>query len=302
MKQKLVIVSALVHDPSLLIIDEPMVGLDALAQRQVKLLLRRLADEKKTVFLTTHTLSVAEAVCDRIAILHRGRIVASGTDARAAQGPRAGRLFPGADVRRRRSPSCAVNAREDAAAPRASTPATSTSSSATSPAARLPWLIAHGDETVDAAALDALLARRYAGEPIQYIREASEFYGRDFYVDDRVLIPRPETELLVEAAIDRAPRGARVVDIGTGSGCIALTLALERPDLRVIGVDRSLDALAVAKRQSRTAAGERRARRERPPRRRPRARTSSSAIRRTSPRRTSRRSPPRCATSSRTSR
>lgn len=79
MKQKLVIVSALVHDPSVLIIDEPMVGLDALAQRQVKLLFRRLADEGKTVFLTTHTLSVAEAVCDRIAILSRGRVVATGT-------------------------------------------------------------------------------------------------------------------------------------------------------------------------------------------------------------------------------
>lgn len=81
MKQKLVIVSALVHDPALLIIDEPMVGLDALAQKQVKLLFRRLVDEKRTVFLTTHTLSVAEAVCDRIAILNRGRIVASGTTA-----------------------------------------------------------------------------------------------------------------------------------------------------------------------------------------------------------------------------
>jgi ABC-2 type transport system ATP-binding protein len=78
MKQKLVITSALVHDPSLLIIDEPMVGLDALAQRQVKQLFRRLAEEKKTVFLTTHTLSVAEAVCDRVAILHRGKIVATG--------------------------------------------------------------------------------------------------------------------------------------------------------------------------------------------------------------------------------
>jgi ABC-2 type transport system ATP-binding protein len=78
MKQKLVIISALVHDPRVLIVDEPMVGLDALAQRQVKVLLRRLADEGKTIFLTTHTLSVAEAVCDRIAILNRGKIVATG--------------------------------------------------------------------------------------------------------------------------------------------------------------------------------------------------------------------------------
>jgi len=79
MKQKLVIISALVHDPEVLVIDEPMVGLDALAQKQVKLLLRRLADEKKTVFLTTHTMSVAEAVCDRIAIINHGRIIATGT-------------------------------------------------------------------------------------------------------------------------------------------------------------------------------------------------------------------------------
>ncbi|HEX7190327.1 MAG TPA: peptide chain release factor N(5)-glutamine methyltransferase, partial [Thermoanaerobaculia bacterium] len=112
----------------------------------------------------------------------------------------------------------------------------------------LPWLISHGDEPANDAALDAMLARRYAGEPIQYIRGRSEFYGREFYVDDRVLIPRPETELLVEATLDRAPHGARVVDVGTGSGCIALTLALERPDLRVVGVDKSIAALAVAKR------------------------------------------------------
>jgi ABC-2 type transport system ATP-binding protein len=58
-----------------------MVGLDALAQRQVKQLFRRMAVERKTVFLTTHTLSVAEAVCDRIAIIHRGKIIASGTTA-----------------------------------------------------------------------------------------------------------------------------------------------------------------------------------------------------------------------------
>ena len=81
MKQKLVIVAALVHDPSVLVIDEPMVGLDALAQRQVKRLFRRLAGEGKTIFLTTHTLSVADAVCDRIAIINHGRIVASGTPA-----------------------------------------------------------------------------------------------------------------------------------------------------------------------------------------------------------------------------
>lgn len=81
MKQKLVLVSALVHDPAVLVIDEPMVGLDALAQKQVKLLLRNLANAGKTVFLTTHTLSVAEAVCDRIAIINRGRIVANGTTA-----------------------------------------------------------------------------------------------------------------------------------------------------------------------------------------------------------------------------
>ncbi|HVG22596.1 MAG TPA: ABC transporter ATP-binding protein [Thermoanaerobaculia bacterium] len=81
MKQKLVLVSALVHDPSVLVIDEPMVGLDALAQRQVRELFRRLAREGRTLFLTTHTLSVAEAVCDRIAIINRGRAVASGTTA-----------------------------------------------------------------------------------------------------------------------------------------------------------------------------------------------------------------------------
>jgi ABC-2 type transport system ATP-binding protein len=85
MKQKLVLVSALVHDPAVLVIDEPMVGLDALAQRQVRQLFRRLADEGKTVLLTTHTLSVAEAVCDHIAIINRGKIVASGRTAELKQ-------------------------------------------------------------------------------------------------------------------------------------------------------------------------------------------------------------------------
>jgi ABC-2 type transport system ATP-binding protein len=79
MKQKIVLVSALVHDPRTLVIDEPMVGLDALAQKLVKTLLRDLAAEGKAIFLTTHTMSVAEAVCDRIAIINLGKIVAQGT-------------------------------------------------------------------------------------------------------------------------------------------------------------------------------------------------------------------------------
>ena len=79
MKQKLVLLAALSHDPDLLVIDEPMVGLDAFAQKRVKLLLREEASRGKTVFLTTHTLAVAEAVCDRVGILHRGRLAALGT-------------------------------------------------------------------------------------------------------------------------------------------------------------------------------------------------------------------------------
>jgi ABC-2 type transport system ATP-binding protein len=79
MKQKLVLVAALVHDPRTLVIDEPMVGLDALAQKLVKTLMHDLAAQGKTVFLTTHTMSVAEAVCHRVAIIDRGRIVAEGT-------------------------------------------------------------------------------------------------------------------------------------------------------------------------------------------------------------------------------
>ena len=90
------------------------------------------------------------------------------------------------------------------------------------------------------------MQRRLAGEPLQYIRGKTEFFGREFRVDDRVLIPRPETEILVETAIERIDRGARVVDIGTGSGCIAVTLALERPDVCVMATDISVGALAVA--------------------------------------------------------
>ena len=108
------------------------------------------------------------------------------------------------------------------------------------------FLVAHDEVLVERASIEALLARRYAGEPLQYIRRRTEFYGREFYVDDRVLIPRPETELLVEAVLERAGRDAHVLDIGAGSGCIGITLDLEREDLRVCSVDRSIEALAVA--------------------------------------------------------
>jgi release factor glutamine methyltransferase len=112
------------------------------------------------------------------------------------------------------------------------------------------WLIAHDDETIGdgaARAFSDAIDRRIAGEPVQYIRGRCEFYGREFLVDSRVLIPRPETELLVERVIRNASRGARVVDVGAGSGCIAITLAAERPDLRVAAVDLSAAALAVAR-------------------------------------------------------
>ena len=108
------------------------------------------------------------------------------------------------------------------------------------------WLFAHGEEEVDAERIEALVQRRINGEPLQYIRGHAEFYGREFLVDDRVLIPRPETELLVEAAIARAPRNARVLDIGSGSGCIAISIERERPDLGVTSIDISVAALAVA--------------------------------------------------------
>ncbi|MDR3411675.1 MAG: peptide chain release factor N(5)-glutamine methyltransferase, partial [Formivibrio sp.] len=84
------------------------------------------------------------------------------------------------------------------------------------------------------------------GEPVAYITGRREFYGRDFRVSPAVLIPRPETELLVELALARAPQQARMLDLGCGSGCIPVTLKLERPDLALTAVDISADALALA--------------------------------------------------------
>jgi release factor glutamine methyltransferase len=101
------------------------------------------------------------------------------------------------------------------------------------------------------ARLAPLVARRAAREPVAYLLGEREFYGRTFVVSPAVLIPRPETEDLVDAALALlaadAARPARVLDIGTGSGCLAITLALERPDIDVIATDVSRDALAMAR-------------------------------------------------------
>jgi release factor glutamine methyltransferase len=99
----------------------------------------------------------------------------------------------------------------------------------------------------EAARFRALLARRLHGEPVAYLLGEREFYGRSFFVDDRVLVPRPETEHLVEAALaEPLPAEALVLDVGTGSGCLAVTLALERPGWRLVASDLSPAALAVA--------------------------------------------------------
>ena len=92
-----------------------------------------------------------------------------------------------------------------------------------------------------------LVREREAGQPIAYLVGQREFYGRRFLVDRRVLIPRPESELLIDLALEKvAGEQARVLDIGTGSGCLAITLQLERPNWQVSALDISEDALAVA--------------------------------------------------------
>ncbi len=90
MKQRLIMAAALVHDPEVIVVDEPMVGLDPRAILMVKGLLRRLAAEGATVFMSTHTLPVAEDICDRIGVIHRGRLVASGTTAELRRAANAG--------------------------------------------------------------------------------------------------------------------------------------------------------------------------------------------------------------------
>jgi release factor glutamine methyltransferase len=92
-----------------------------------------------------------------------------------------------------------------------------------------------------------LVRRRADGEPTAYLVGRKEFYGRTFKVDARVLVPRPETELLLEAALDALPEGGRALDLCTGSGCLGISLALARPSAAVVATDVSPDALAVAR-------------------------------------------------------
>ena len=99
----------------------------------------------------------------------------------------------------------------------------------------------------EAATLTALVARRQHGEPIAYIVGRREFFGLDFAVSNAVLIPRPDTELIVELALERLPQQGRVLDMGTGSGAIAVALAHTRPDAQVTALDVSAAALDVAR-------------------------------------------------------
>jgi release factor glutamine methyltransferase len=117
------------------------------------------------------------------------------------------------------------------------------------------WLIAHDTDPLDPGHLQAyaaLEARRVAGEPMAYILGRREFLGRDFQVGPEVLIPRPETEGLVECALAaiRDRDRPRVLDLGTGSGAIAISIALERPDAVVRATDHSAPALALATRNA----------------------------------------------------
>ncbi len=114
------------------------------------------------------------------------------------------------------------------------------------------WLYAHADDALPAAqqaAFDALVQRRVAGEPVAYLTGSRAFWSLDLDVSPATLIPRADTERLVELALERLPPGQprQVVDLGTGSGAIALAIARERPQAQVVATDASAAALAVAR-------------------------------------------------------
>ena len=132
----------------------------------------------------------------------------------------------------------------------------------------LTWFMAHGDDPAApniAARFQALAERRRAGEPLAYLLGQQEFYGRPFAVSPAVLIPRADTETLVETALEQLARLRRqrcavplsLLELGTGSGIIAITLALEAPDTEVHAVERSPEALAMAQQNAKALGADR---------------------------------------------
>ncbi len=114
-------------------------------------------------------------------------------------------------------------------------------------------ILARPEQNVPSDALahfDRLVERAVAGEPLAYIVGHREFYGLDFTTDARALVPRPETELLVDLALKGLPENARVADVGTGSGCIAIAIAVRAPTAHLTAIDISPEALALAQRNA----------------------------------------------------
>lgn len=121
------------------------------------------------------------------------------------------------------------------------------------------FLISHAEDDLrdaDLRRFEEMIERRASGEPAQYITGVQDFYGRSFRVTPDVLIPRPETELLVEAALPLMNTDSKICDVGTGSGCIAVTLLCERKDASAVVVDVSEAALEVARQNAKAQAVE----------------------------------------------
>jgi len=115
------------------------------------------------------------------------------------------------------------------------------------------WLHAHGDEELQPESVEKfaqLVQRRLRREPIAYITGEKEFYGREFIITPDVLIPRPETEDLIDLAKEHYPQDARIIDVGAGSGCVGITLRLEIPKSTVTLADISEHALFIAKKNA----------------------------------------------------